>query len=170
MFTENGYLAPGLHKMSLDEIEAAFVSDFPFSSTRSDIIEGFKRHLDELKAIIPDFEQLLNGSFVTNKNDPGDVDLVCFIDAEKVDALPPESREEFEALLSGPKTKETHLCDAYFVPVYPENHPHNNNNRTMRKYWLGEFGFDRQEQPKGVVIHEVADGDPDELNQGPQND
>ena len=150
-FTANGYLAPGLHSMTVAEIEAALVTAFPHSTTRRQILAGYRKHLAEVQAIIPTFAQFLNGSFATNKNDPSDANLVVFMDGVTVDNLPQASKDKLRLLLSGPVTKSTHMCDAYFCPVYPPNHPSNNFSRSQRKYWMGEFGYDRQDVPKGIV-------------------
>ena len=122
-FTANGYLAPGLHSMTVAEIEAALVTAFPHSTTRRQILAGYRKHLAEVQAIIPTFAQFLNGSFATNKNDPSDANLVVFMDGVTVDNLPQASKDKLRLLLSGPVTKSTHMCDAYFCPVYPPNHP-----------------------------------------------
>jgi len=154
-FNANGYLDPGLHNMSLAQIEVAFVTAFPHSSTRKTIIAGYRKHSAEIEAIASTFEQFLNGSFVTNKNDPSDVDLVVFIEASVVDNLSPSDKDKLKLLLAGPVTKASHKCDAYFCPVYPSGHPASAAARLKRKYWMGEFGFDRQDQPKGIVHIEV---------------
>lgn len=153
-FNSKGYLEPGLHPMDLDEIEKEFVTPFPHSSTRVLVMEGFRRHAEELQAIVAEYIQYLDGSFVSNKNDPGDVDLVCFIDGDVVDALPADLQSRLRSLLSGPQTRATHQCDAYFCLSYPETHPNFSVYRAQRKYWMGEFGYDRADVPKGIVVVE----------------
>ncbi|WP_141098535.1 DUF6932 family protein [Rhodoblastus acidophilus] len=154
MFNSKGYLDPGLHPMGLDEIEKNLVTPFPHSSTRKVVMDGFRRHTDELKAIIAEYIQLIDGSFASNKNDPGDIDLVCFIDGDKVDALPPDLQMKLRNLLLGKQTKNTRHCDAYFCPSYPDTHPNFEAYRANRKYWMGEFGYDRTDVPKGIVVVE----------------
>jgi len=141
--------------MSLDEIEIDFVDSFPSSNTRPKIMEGYKRHRAEISALCAFYEQFINGSFVSTKNDPGDIDLVSFADAQEIDNLSDEQKRQFRALFSGPDTKDTHLCDSYFVPTFPENHPYFDECRSLRKYWMGEFGYDRLDRPKGIVKTEV---------------
>jgi hypothetical protein len=141
--------------MSPAEIEAAFVTSFPFSSTRKPILAGYLKHAAEVQAIVGSFQEFLDGSFVTNKNDPGDVDLVVLIDGDLVDNLPSADKDKLRLLISGPITKASHFCDAYFCPVYPSHHHAFASARTTRKYWMGEFGFDRQDAPKGIVLVDV---------------
>lgn len=153
-FEKNGYLPAGIHKMTAAEFEATFVTAFPFSSTRKPILKGYNQHADELLAVIGQCEQFLDGSFVTNKNDPGDIDMVVMVDAEILDAIDVSKRDAFRALVSGKITRATHMCDAYICPVYKEESPNFETGRANRKYWMGEFGFDRSDLPKGFVsIH-----------------
>jgi hypothetical protein len=153
-FNSKGYLDAGLHPMDLNEIENVFVTPFPHSSTRKIIMEGFRRHTSDLVDIIKEYIQFLDGSFVSNKNDPGDIDLVCFINGDLIDALSPVDQEKIRELFSGPRTKSTHHCDAYFCVFYPETHPQYEFYRSKRKYWMGEFGYDRADTPKGIVVVE----------------
>jgi hypothetical protein len=155
-FNGHGYIAPGVHPMAPSDLEVTFVTAFPHSSTRGDIMKGYKKHSEEIVALVGSCEQLLDGSFVTNKNDPGDVDMVLFVDAAVIDNLTPIQKSEFFALASGPQTKATHMCDAYFCLTFPETHPQYPQFRQMRKYWMGEFGFDRSEVPKGIVQIQLA--------------
>lgn len=150
-FNLNGYLDPGIHNADLSDIEEHLVKGFSTSITRPRIIDGYKRHRAELQALNVEFEQFVDGSFVSTKNDPGDIDLVCFADAQAVDQLSTENKQKLRTLVLGPETKQTHYCDAYFCPTVPEHHPNYAQTRTSRKYWMGEFGFDRLDRPKGIV-------------------
>lgn len=158
MFNANGYMEPGLHKMSVEEFEAAFVTSFPHSTTRTDILVGFLKHREELSALLQTFEEFVNGSFTTNKNDPNDVDLVVMADAAVVDALSESEQKLLEMLVSGKETQKGYHCDAYFCPTYPEDHPLHSRSRPQRKYWMGEFGYDRCDVPKGIVHMQFEGG------------
>lgn len=150
-FNRHGYLEPGLHILDISEIEGHFVTSFPHSTTRKTILDGYQKHAKDLLAVIGECEQYLDGSFVTSKNDPGDIDFVVLADATIIDALPTDQKLKLKELVAGPVTKAAYSCDAYFCPVYPDGHPHHDAARQNRKYWLGEFGYDRQDIPKGIV-------------------
>lgn len=163
-FNAYGYLEPGLHPMSPEEMKTAFVTGFPHSSTRPLIMEGYLRHYQALKHVVDGFQQFVDGSFVSNKNDPGDVDIVCFIDADTVDNLSVDDQLKLKALVAGKATKAIYHCDAYFALSCAPSHPAFSEARSVRKYWMGEFGFDRQETPKGIVlIEEMKSAKPEEL-------
>jgi hypothetical protein len=155
-FNGNGYLEPGIHAMSEAEVRANFVDDFPGSGTRAKIHEGYSRHASELAAIGVVDVKYLDGSFTTAKTDPGDIDMVVFADADMLDSLPVDAQLQFKALVSGKATQQTHMCDCYFCPtVNSEFHPAFDQLRAQKKYWLGEFCFDRADKPKGIVSVKV---------------
>lgn len=150
-FNADGYLDAGLHDLELEGIIEHFVTAFPHSSSRTAIMAGYQQHRAAVVALGIPCTQLIDGSFVSSKADPGDIDLVGFMDADAVDALSLEDKTKLIALFSGPVTKANYKCDAYFVPSVPENHPMYQKLRTQRKYWMGEFGYDREDKAKGIV-------------------
>ncbi|XAT75185.1 hypothetical protein LRC39_09550 [Rhodopseudomonas sp. P1] len=137
--------------MDISEIDGHFVASFPHSTTRKTILDGYQNHSKDLLAVLGECEEYLDGSFVTSKNDPGDIDFVVLADPDKIDALAPDKKLKLKALVSGPLTKTAYSCDAYFCPVYPVGHALHDMARQQRKYWLGEFGYDRLDVPKGIV-------------------
>lgn len=151
MFNQHGYLEPGLHAIDRQELESSFVNGFPHSTTRKDIFKGYCGHFEKLNELVDEFEQFVDGSFASNKNDPGDIDMVVFIDAQTVDSLPHDQQIALAALVAGKDTREEFFCDAYFCLVYPDGHPSADHARTQRKYWMGEFGYDRKDTPKGIL-------------------
>lgn len=155
-FNADGYLEAGLHDMELDGIVEHFVTAFPTSNTRPNIIDGYKRHRDEVAALGVACTEFLDGSFASNKADPGDIDMVGFMDLDAVDALSPADQARLKALFAGKATKAAYMCGAYFVPTVPPTHPAFNQLRTQRKYWMGEFGYDREDRAKGMIRTEVT--------------
>ena len=147
----NGYLTPGIHQAKISEVRLRFVVQFSRSNTRSAIFEGYERYITQLLADVSSAKQFLNGSFVSSKNDPGDIDIVTFADADMIDALPYEAQLRLEALFDAESAKANYSCDAYFCPILPEGHPDHARTRASRKYWMGEFGYDRVDNPKGII-------------------
>lgn len=68
-FQENGMLVPGVHTISWDE----FVLEYGYNLHRSNLISGLKMALDHLKSVGCKLVYI-DGSFVTQKVDPGDFD------------------------------------------------------------------------------------------------
>jgi len=155
-FNANGYLEAGIYDLDHSALEEHFVTAFPHSSTRSAIFAGYSRHSSELMQFGIPCVEFLNGSFVSNKADPGDIDMVGFMDLDAVDALSEDQQNALLGLFAGKATRATHLCDSYFVPSVPDHHPLFDKLRAQRKYWMGEFGYDREDRPKGILRLELT--------------
>jgi len=73
-FDEFGNLTP---YQAIDTLEAYFVTAFPKSTTRKRLFENYLRYIYRFQdEVFPFFEQYINGSFVTKKENPKDIDLV----------------------------------------------------------------------------------------------
>lgn len=81
---EDGVLPPGIHQASWSEI----VNRFGWNERRRSLLEGLRRALDDL-ASAGCKEAWLDGSFVTEKEYPGDFDLVWSSDGVRLTDLDP---------------------------------------------------------------------------------
>jgi hypothetical protein len=153
-FDEYGYLTPySKQEMSLEDFETNFVLSFGKSATRMTIFENYKQFLfDFQKLITPNFTQWIDGSFVTKKLNPADIDFVTFIDASIF--------EEKESLIINqfiyPNARKVYNVDAYAVRIYPENHSFYSMGVSDTLYWQDWFGrsrpnHHRKKFPKGFV-------------------
>ena len=75
-FNEYGILNPGIHKMTWEEFCDFFTSPSIYSERRVELLKGLKQVVDILRKI-ENIRIYIDGSFVTNKLDPGDWDA-CF--------------------------------------------------------------------------------------------
>lgn len=84
-FDKNGNIIPyDLHQISISELEEEFVNPFPNSTTRKDIYDGHSNYIIELVNVLEsNFSQWLDGSFVTKKLNPNDIDVVNFVHFQK---------------------------------------------------------------------------------------
>jgi hypothetical protein len=152
----DGYLDPGIYPVTVEEVKVNFVDAVPASETRATIFEGFVRHTADLRQRPVAFEQYVDGSFVSSKINPGDIDLVCVADADTLDSLPTSEQEKIRQLFRGKITKSTHHCDAYLIASVSESDPRYQYYFQNKKFWLGCFGFDRADQPKGFLRLQIA--------------
>lgn len=90
----------------------------------------------------------INGSFMTQKIDPADVDLAVRL----LHAALPNPGPEQQALLSRIAAKQFPGCDSYFFIEYPEGHPNHAAGDMMHAYWQRQFGFTRADTFKGVAV------------------
>jgi len=83
-FTDAGLLTPAKGiETSLEIIGQHFVQAFPHSETRQRLFENFQNYLNSFQdEIFPWFEMWVDGSFVTLKENPKDIDVVTFLDWE----------------------------------------------------------------------------------------
>ncbi len=140
-FDEFGHLAPVQPiESDLTELEAVFV----FNERRQWLFNGLKDFQNLLAGWYKgSFQIWVDGSFVTKKPFPKDVDIVVFIDFQWYED---KGNESLIHLLKGIPT-----VDAYFIPVFPENHPHFKLYNLDRIDWLFLFSRNRQKQKKGFL-------------------
>src|SRR5690349_17564318 len=91
---EHGLLPVGIHDCTFSELEARFGQNQWVTDTQSDsprevlcqqrgkLCASLKAYLAELRRIGLDVEVLVDGSFVTEKPDPNDIDLIVVFPAD----------------------------------------------------------------------------------------
>jgi hypothetical protein len=77
-------LPMGLHEMDLDELRRLCVDGFPTSTNRRYLADAFEELVDALVECGLSCEIWVNGSFLTSKLDPADLDVVFIFDARAV--------------------------------------------------------------------------------------
>lgn len=135
-------LPPGLHDIAESELTNHFLSKFPSSTTRNPLIGGLQQFIAELKVYGVKFELWLDGSFTTEKIDPNDIDLVVFFETNEVNALSPTAQRGLSGLVDRHTAKQNFGCDVLVAIKEDLN---------LRSYWRGWYGFDRNENPKGIA-------------------
>ncbi len=78
-FEDNGYLPPGIHRATMDEIEARFGGESKLRRVQM----GSLRWLVGLANRAGVERLVINGSFVTDALEPNDVDCVLLIDPDQ---------------------------------------------------------------------------------------
>ncbi len=139
-FDEYGYLIPD----QLIEVDLeTFIREFVVNEHRENIFNEYKRMLADISALSPGaFYQWINGSFVTRKTRPKDIDVVSFISHEVYIDFEPQFRE------LRLKYSKVH---AYFVRVYPDSHPRRFITQFDRIEWRHLFSTDRRRRKKGFI-------------------
>ena len=75
VLTAAGFLPPGSHDATLAEVEAVF-GRFQETERRITLFRKLSEYIAELRSLGHAREVLLDGSFVTAKVSPGDIDLI----------------------------------------------------------------------------------------------
>lgn len=145
--THKPLLAPGVHDVEENDLDNHFLSTFPTTTTRNALILGLKQYLQALRQVGLSFEVWIDGSFTTEKIDPSDVDLVVFGSMIEINSLPEARKQYLASLVDRVNIKQALGCDVLFAVAEDQN---------SRSYWRGWYGYDRDEQPKGIARIRVA--------------
>ena len=102
-----------------------------------------KQWLKELYKVAVPEEMWVDGSFATSKINPNDIDVVVFLNYKNFSS-------ELNGFLS--QIGRENYCDTYYA-IEPNDELGEENGFVInhRNYWRGQFGFDRQDLPKGMI-------------------
>lgn len=143
-FNELGVLPEGVHSCSEEDFRALLVTPFPPDSSRHDIARGFEELRDRALTSGVAGTQWVDGSFVTTKPDPGDVDAVTFVRLDVLNALDVQGRTFVtNVMAAGPAAQQGFRTDSYIVAVADPGHPHHDVFEQWRAYWRKWFGNTR---------------------------
>lgn len=168
-FDSTGNLPDGVHPTTEAAMETRYVTAIQGSRTRPTIFAGFKRFRSDAVEQGITGTQWVNGSFVTNKPDPADVDVVTFCDYAQLNSLSDAAQAFLLQYLNGRElTKAKYSTHAFLVPCCDSGHAYFATFEAARVYWRKWFGTPRPTpnpprpdapgQPKGML--EIPLGDP----------
>ncbi len=147
---------PGLHMISLNDLRRICVNDFPLSTTRHVIMDGFLKLLNRIKSIGIEGELWIDGSFLTDKIDPRDLDFVLSVSAEHYDNSSEEMRSILDEITKD-DLKPNYACDCYLKTEWPKGHPLYGEGQRLRRYWINLFGHARGGDEKGIAVIRLQD-------------
>ncbi|GGD32948.1 hypothetical protein GCM10010915_11680 [Microbacterium faecale] len=155
----DGVLPLGRHHVTLADVEARYVRDpqFAQSSSRVEIWDHFKTVTSELQKIVPVAYVWVSGSYISNKQDPDDIDVVYWCEDRHVSAIAdPRDRMILQMFATRAVRSTTGLrVDAGMAQwhVYPEAASGPSNEHLsyiqMRGFW-DDFWLRRRSGPKGA--------------------
>ena len=134
--------------MTIAEVRSLCVKPFR-SITRKPIMDLIEEVIKKLNYEQVVGELWLDGSFVTEKIDPDDVDVLLHVSAN-----PYESDARFRSAVdwaTDPARKDTHSFDAYKWVEYKAEHPLFRLSERDRKDWSEFFGHGRNKAAKGII-------------------
>ena len=145
---ESGVLEPGLHRCTLDEVYDTFVKKFSTSIRRENIFNSLITFLKYLNDNYKIYEVWIDGSYASEKKNPNDVDIVIFFEVDDfikvcatwntIRAVP--DIDSYCAVAMNEESKKKINLVEYQQVI---------NNRN---YWRGQFGYDRADKPKGIIV------------------
>lgn len=153
-YDSRGYLKPyDKIPINMENIGDHFVRPFTSSSTRMLLLEQLIAFTSDLsKAVNGPLRIWIDGSFVTLKQNPNDIDLVVFIENEVIKSKYKTIREHF---FDKKNLKERGL-DVYYVRVFQKGHKDYSKYLSDYLYWYNWFTQTRKTKqykryPKGFL-------------------
>jgi hypothetical protein len=143
-------LEPGLHIFDEQGLRATFVDPFPGSQRRLELLTRFLSLTHLIRSLRLDSEAWIDGSFVTTKPDPDDLDVVFFFDRSQIDNLPSSERRTLDQLNNRSLMLVRYFCDVYYDPA---------DDQARRDYWLNKFGLGYGgPSRKGIAVFRIENG------------
>lgn len=146
-FDRKGLLTPNREiSCTLLELKLNFVDNI-YSKTRLEIFNNYVEYSKSLKELlrIKELKQQINGSFVTKKINPKDLDFVTFINFDLFE----EHEEALKAFTSNQEWLDIGI-DAYIIKVYPVEHELYSFYQGDKSYWIDKFDKTRRNNRTGV--------------------
>ena len=118
-FNEEGCLPFGIYEMNIDEFENIFTKNK--STKRKEIMKHYKEYIKDIINSPYYLNHWIDGSYVTLKKNPNDIDLLTEYDGIKVDN--DNKKEEIEGIIYDAPLKTCNTCHSFVVFNYPKSFP-----------------------------------------------
>lgn len=141
----------GLHAITPDELYKICVEAFPLSVTRKPIFTNLLEVIQSLTARSIFGDLWIDGSYVTTKFNPRDVDLVLCVSSNLYDNCSTEQLAVFEWFESDALHTD-YRCDGYISIEWPQGDPLYASGVATRDYWSNLFGHTRDGFEKGIPV------------------
>ena len=118
-FDDYGNLFPyKLIETDLETFERIFFTNFKNSDRRKMLFQNYLSYIHNFKnQVSENFYQWIDGSFVTSKLNPNDIDIVAFLNADVYQDKTSQLTD-----FQGIKLKTEQKLDCYFVKEHPTEH------------------------------------------------
>ncbi|WP_426248480.1 DUF6932 family protein [Pseudomonas sp. TWR3-1-1] len=136
-------LPGGIHDYTLNALKLITVDKFPDSVRRQALFGVLGIYLDMLEATGFKGSAWIDGSFMCNKQEPDDIDLVLVYESETLDSISESARPVLNGLFDTLTVKARFNLHVFQVPV---------EDGLGLDYWKKHFGTQRDEvTPKGLA-------------------
>lgn len=154
-FDLNGNLQPHtLQKMTDSQARNVLIDSFNPSEWRIELWDKFNQYRSDMASLLSfDAEQWIDGSYVTTKDIPADIDVVTYINVHDLML----HQNELKRFLTTNGSKEVYGIDGYIVPVFHHTDSYYDTiTKDRMDYWREWFGKDRDNNPKGIAVLELS--------------
>jgi hypothetical protein len=130
-------LPPGRHLMTVASVSQLCVTPFTTSVTRAPLMARLEVFVTWLRQNVVICELWIDGSFISEKIDPEDIDLTFLVHGDVYDALSPALKAEINAFEDGERLRP--VIHAFPVITRPMDHPQfrpiEGMVRNMAQWW-----------------------------------
>lgn len=146
-------LSHGFHDVDLAALRRLCVDRFPDSLTRAPIMDGLEKVIAEMNGCGLKMEVWVDGSFLTAKINPKDVDFAARIEEAEWRAANIRQKSIIRWIIETNLLDE-YRCDSYAFVEFPPGSPGARHGEWEwdRAYWLRQFGFSRADERKGLAV------------------
>ncbi len=141
--------------MPVEELERLCVDGFEGSATRRDIMAGLVAIYERARQVGLPGSIWVDGSFLTEKSDPNDVDVVFWFPQVYYEDGTEQQQEYIRWLTSNEEDpKASFRCDTYAEPIVREDEPEYDLHVSTMEYWRDAvLGFAANSgKPKGIAV------------------
>lgn len=142
-------LLPGFYDLGIDGLERLCVTRFPQSVTRKRIFDNLSKIVSQIQQNGMKGEVWIDGSFLTEKLNPDDSDIILVVDSSEHSKMDANQRKYFD-WFNAVSLYDNFRCDNY--TLIRDNSAFGEWNYA---YWLRQFGFSRADQMKGLAVIKV---------------
>ncbi len=140
----------GIVGINLERFEELF-SKIPDTDRREHLFSNLRNYIcDFYQTLFPNYWiQWFGGSYTSNKELPGDIDVVNLVDCDNID---PVKIKPFLTLKDMAVTsKATYSVHGFLLPIFEKSDPRYEITEHWLQYWQNWFGKDRDNNPKTLV-------------------
>lgn len=132
-------------QVSMEVFQDTFVNAFDEESARQELFEYYNQYMKDLSGLITrDFFQWIDGSYISNKVKPNDIDLITVIDYRDYE----ENQDILEREFASFAGRKKYQVDGYILANYPENHKKHIFTKSDLLYGRNLFGKTRVNRAK----------------------
>jgi hypothetical protein len=144
----------GRHRLPLRRMREFCVTDFPDSPARNRLMQILEAIVERLKAGRIRGELWVGGSFVTEKPEPGDIDVVLRVRSAWLMSAAEQQLTALDWFID--ELSDSEDVDNYFLVEWPRTHENYWVGEYWYAYWLRQWGFARDNSLKGIAVIQLG--------------
>ena len=129
-YNDEGCLPQGIYELTLSDVENEF--SHKKSQKRQEMFEQYKIHLNEIKGTGCCLNHWIDGSYVTLKEDPGDIDTLTEFDGVRIDEL--GIIDEIEDMIYNAPLRTNGVCHSFSIFKVPESYGEDYDDYVYSKF------------------------------------